>query len=182
MNDRRPRRPQRARSRDGIAEIRQASAQEREDSFYERKRRQAAARRRAEDRATLDPAPPHDDDWTVPDEQSDGISRVRPPTPVGETLREMLERRGWRHELRSTAVWTHWEEIVGSDLHRRCEPVRLAKGVLTVRAESQVWATQLRYLTASVCRRTDEVVGEGTVTDLAVTVGTLQGTTAEPKA
>lgn len=178
MNDRNNAQAGRQRTRDGISEIRRASAQERDNAYYAKKRRRLAARRRAEDRATFDPSPPDDDDWTMPDEHTDGITRVRRPTPVGQTLHDMLERRGWHEQLRSTAVWTHWDDIVGDDLRHRCEPVRLVNGVLTVRAESQAWATQLRYLTASLCRRTDAVVGQGTVTDLAVTVGPLQGTTA----
>jgi predicted nucleic acid-binding Zn ribbon protein len=44
-----------------------------------------------------------------------------------------------------------------------------------VRAESQVWATQLRYMLPQLKARVEEVLGEGSVTDIRVVVGTLEG-------
>jgi hypothetical protein len=47
--------------------------------------------------------------------------------------------------------------------------------VLVVRAESPVWATQLRYLTAQLIERADMALGLGSVREVRITVGPLEG-------
>jgi len=85
-----------------------------------------------------------------------------------------LARRGGRR------VFPRGEEIVGADLARRCEPVRVAGGILVIRAESQVWATQLHYLTPVLLRSAAQVLGPDTVRSVRLVVGPLQGTQETP--
>lgn len=61
-----------------------------------------------------------------------------------------------------------WAEIVGPDVAQHAAPVSFAEGVLTVRAESTAWATQLRWLTSTLIARMNEEVGAGVITDLKV--------------
>jgi predicted nucleic acid-binding Zn ribbon protein len=65
--------------------------------------------------------------------------------------------------------------MVGEELAAHCEPVRLAGKVLVVRAESPAWATQLRYLTAQLIERAEIALGPGSVREVRVTVGRLEG-------
>lgn len=131
-----------------------------------------ARRDRPEDRPLADGA----DDWVVPTE--DRLRRARPPEGLGDLLEGIVSRQGWADRLRSTAVFRDWAEVVGPQLATKCEPVRLAGGVLVVRAESQSWATQVRYLTGTVKRRAREVLGQP-VEQLEIVIGPLQGTTAD---
>jgi predicted nucleic acid-binding Zn ribbon protein len=157
---------------------RRSGAADRDYHLYARKRAAQARQRARLDRREFDPSPPTDDDWTVPDEETDGVHRVRRPTPVGDSLGAFLDRRGWGERLRAATAWNNWEDMVGADLAARCEPVRLAGGTLVVRAESQVWATQLRYMLPQLRARVEEVLGEGSVSDVRVVVGTLEGRAA----
>jgi predicted nucleic acid-binding Zn ribbon protein len=160
---------------DPTAEARRAGWQDREASIYDRKRAKQARARAKQERRAFDPSPPTDDDWTVEDPDTDGVRRISPPTPVGETLGAFVRRRGWDERLRGATAWSRWEDIVGPDLAARCEPVRIAGGTLLVRAENQVWATQLRYLTAQLLNNAERVLGPGTVREVRIVVGPLEG-------
>lgn len=165
------------RDEDPLARDRRAGAADRDTHVYDRRRRIQARERAKQDRAAFDPAPPTDDDWVIPDEDTDGLRRIGAPTPVSDSLAAYIDRRGWGERLRGANAWTRWDEIVGSDLASRCEPVRLAGGSLVVRAESQVWATQLRYLLPQLRANVDEALGAGTVKDVRIVVGPLEGRT-----
>jgi hypothetical protein len=164
-----------AAARDAVAADRQASAQDRDERFYARKRAAAARRRLRLERDRFDPAPPSDTDWTMPEDVGDGIRRLGPPQPVGDALTALVRQRGWEEALRNATLWSRWSDIVGETLAERCQPVRLRRGVLTVRAESQAWATQLRYLTTQLRERTAEVIGGQPVSEVTITVGPLDG-------
>lgn len=141
---------------------------------YEQRRRQQARRRAKQEHDQFDPAPPDDDDWTVPDEGTDGLRRVGPPTSLGETLSDLIDRRGWGERLGASRAQARWTEIVGEQLAGRCEPVRLAGGTLVVRAATPAWATQLRYLMPQLLENAARVLGSGAVREIKITVGDLE--------
>jgi hypothetical protein len=49
-----------------------------------------------------------------------------------------------------------------------------------IRAESQAWATQLRYLTPALLQRRSRCSVPGTVREVRLVVGPLQGTEEAP--
>ncbi len=111
--------------------------------------------------------------WVL--DEGGALRPTRAPSPVGDLLHGLVERRGWTERLRGAAVFSHWEELVGPELARRCRPVRLAGGLLVVQAESTVWAAEVAYLVGEVIARTAEVFGQGLVLDVRVVVGSLAG-------
>ena len=122
-----------------------------------------------EDRPLAD----RDDEWVVPTDER--LRQARRPEELGDLLEGLVSSRGWAARLRSTAVFNRWDELVGPELARRCEPVRLAGGVLVVRAENASWAAQVRYLSGTVRRRAREVLDQP-VERIEIEVGPLQGT------
>ena len=166
----RPGRPPSQVSRD-----RRAAAADRDEHLYQRKRATQARQRARAERAAFDPSPPDDDDWTVEEEETDALLRVTPPTSLDETLRDLVRRRGWDERLRGASAWARWDSIVGEDLASRCEPVRLVRRVLTIRAESQIWATQLRYMIPQLTANVEAALGEHTVREVRIVVGPLEG-------
>ena len=157
---------------------RRANAADRDVEVYARKRARKAKERAALERRRFDPAPPDPDrEWTVAAEEGDGLRRTTGPAPLGEALREVLKRRGWDERLSGADAASQWERIVGAELAQRCEPVRLAGGTLVVRAESQVWATQLRYMLPQIRANAESVLGSGRVRDVRLEVGPLTGET-----
>ncbi len=161
--------------RDARPDPRRAGQLDRDEAVYARKRAAQARQRAKRDRADYDPGPPSDDDWTVPDEDTDGVHRISRPTPIGDSVDAFLRRRGWSERLRAATAWHRWADMVGEDLAQHCEPVRLAGGTLVVRTESQVWATQLRYVLPQLRAKVEDVLGPGTVRDVRLVVGPLEG-------
>jgi hypothetical protein len=158
------------------AEARRAGAADRDLYLYDRKRAEQARARAKLDRATYDPAPVDPDaEWAIADDNGSGLARTRAPAPVGDALQQFLARRGWAERLSGATASQRWDEVVGPDLADRCEPVRLAGGTLVVRAESQVWATQLRYLLPQLVENTNTVLGGHQVREVRLVVGPLEG-------
>jgi predicted nucleic acid-binding Zn ribbon protein len=164
--------------RDRLRRDRTANAEDRwgKDPYARRRSKQARDRARDE-RRHFDPRPPTDDDWTLADED-ERLRIMRRPTPIGEALEGFVRRQRWEGRVHGATVFSRWAEIVGDDLARRCEPVRLANGNLLIRAESQAWATQLTYMLGHLADKGNAVLGEGFVRQVSVVVGPLQGTAA----
>ncbi|MEX0868099.1 MAG: DUF721 domain-containing protein [Nitriliruptoraceae bacterium] len=139
--------------------------------YYERKRAKQVRRRAALDRENFDPSPPDDDTWTAPDELTDGLRKLRAPETLNDALRAFVAARGWSRQVQDVEVWRHWQDLVGEELAARCEPARIVNRTLTIRAESQVWATQLKYLVTPLRARCDEILGPGVVRSITVVVG-----------
>ena len=117
---------------------------------------------------------PGGEGWDLEDqEDASRTTRVPAPTPVGSALGRLLARPGWAERLGVARLAAAWSDVVGEDLAGHCEPVRIAGRVLTVRAASGTWATQLKWFTVQLAARAEELLGEGTVTEVRIVVGPL---------
>ena len=79
-----------------------------------------------------------------------------------------MAERGWETEAAVGGVIGRWAAVVGADVAAHCAPETFEEAVLTVRADSPAWATQVRLLVPSLLRRLAEEVGEGTVVKVVV--------------
>ncbi|AKT52610.1 RNA-binding protein [Arsenicicoccus sp. oral taxon 190] len=92
----------------------------------------------------------------------------RDPLLLGDTLARLVAGRGWQSEVKVGSVMGRWPQVVGADVAEHSEPLTFDDGVLTVRASSTAWATQLRLMTSSILGRLAAEVGEGVVEELRV--------------
>jgi len=106
----------------------------------------------------------------VPDDRRGPASgrSGRDPLLIGDQIDRFVAERGWRADVAVGAVIGRWPAIVGAEIAAHCTPTDFVDGVLTVRADSTAWATQLRLLESTLMGRLAEEVGEGTVTELRV--------------
>jgi predicted nucleic acid-binding Zn ribbon protein len=93
---------------------------------------------------------------------------ARDPQALGAALAGLVVERGWQDAVSVGGVLGRWDAVVGTDVAAHCRPETFENGVLTVRADSTAWATQVRLLTATLLRRLADEVGEGTVTRVVV--------------
>jgi predicted nucleic acid-binding Zn ribbon protein len=100
---------------------------------------------------------------------------ARDPQLFGETIGRIIGERGWTTEVAVGGVMGRWAEIVGDEIAAHVAPETFEAGVLSVRADSTAWATQVRLLTPTLLRRLAEELGEGVVE--RVTVGGPTGPT-----
>ena len=92
----------------------------------------------------------------------------RDPQPVGRSVDRLIGERGWEVPVAVGGVEGRWAEIVGPEIAAHCAPEGFDQGVLTVRADSSAWATQVRLLAATLVRRLNEELGDGTVRVVSV--------------
>ena len=92
----------------------------------------------------------------------------RDPQPLGRSVQRLVDERGWQAQAAVGGVVARWPHVVGAELADHCVPERYAQTVLTVRADSTAWATQLRLLAPSLVARLNAECGDGTVTQVTV--------------
>jgi predicted nucleic acid-binding Zn ribbon protein len=94
----------------------------------------------------------------------------RGPRPVGESMPRLLSRLGSAPTPAvMEAVFTRWEDLVGSELGAHLRPQRVDGRVLVVVVEHPAWATRARMESAEILARLREV-GETSIDRLEVVV------------
>jgi len=95
-------------------------------------------------------------------------SADRDPQLFGASIDRLVTDRGWTMPAAAVGVLDRWSAIVGADVATHTEPLSFTEGVLTVRAASTAWATQLRLMSGDIVRRLNVELGHGSVTRLDV--------------
>jgi predicted nucleic acid-binding Zn ribbon protein len=85
------------------------------------------------------------------------------PQPLGAAISGLLADRGWQQQAAVGAAFGRWEQIVGAELAAHARPEAFHDGELVVAADSTAWATQLRLLAATLVKRLNAELGDGTV-------------------
>jgi predicted nucleic acid-binding Zn ribbon protein len=93
---------------------------------------------------------------------------ARDPQTLDAALTGLVTERGWQEAVSVGGVIGRWDAVVGTDVAAHCRPETFENGVLTVRADSTAWATQVRLLSPALLRRLADEVGEGTVSKVVV--------------
>lgn len=101
-----------------------------------------------------------------------GVSGAHPddrdPQALDHTIDRLVADRGWNTDVAVAGALSRWDQIVGLQIAEHCRAERYADGVLTVRADSTAWATQVRLLAATLVKRLNEDLGDGTVHRIVV--------------
>jgi len=92
----------------------------------------------------------------------------RDPKLLSEAMDRLVESQGWATEVNVHAMLARWGQLVGSVNAAHSHPESYADSVLTVRAESTVWAASLRSIAPQLVARLNEELGQGTVTQVRV--------------
>jgi predicted nucleic acid-binding Zn ribbon protein len=90
------------------------------------------------------------------------------PQRLGEILDGVGARLGLARAGEARTIWGRWHEIVGAGIAQHSEPTSLRDGILRVRTDSPVWATELAYLAPEIQRRANQLTGRPTVTEVRV--------------
>lgn len=92
----------------------------------------------------------------------------RDPVSADRAVDELLDGQGWRERTTVAAALARWDDIAGPDIAAHVVAESFTDGVLTLRADSTTWATQLRLLLPQVRRRVDAALGQTVVRDIVV--------------
>lgn len=88
------------------------------------------------------------------------------PTRIGGTLSSLAHGWGMENPAETARLFASWEQIVGPEVAARCRPTSLKGGVLKVRTESAVWASEFRYLSADVIARINSELGKPVIREV----------------
>jgi predicted nucleic acid-binding Zn ribbon protein len=110
--------------------------------------------------------------WRAPDPVAEPGAARRPgdPTPVGPVLDRLLAGLGAPPAAAVTALFERWNELAGLPLADHAVPGSLEAGVLVVKVDDPLWATEWRYRQGEVLRRCDDLLGPGVVARIDVRV------------
>ncbi len=97
------------------------------------------------------------------DSRSGSHPDERDPQPLTRAVDRLVSEYGWEDDVAVGGVMGRWGAIVGSQIAAHCSPEGWSEGVLTVRADSTAWATQVRLLAPDLVKRLAEEVGDGRV-------------------
>lgn len=90
--------------------------------------------------------------------------------PVGRALERLLGTLNTPSSDVLTTVFGRWEEVVGPAAAQHCRPLAVEGDRLVVVASDPVWASELRWLAASVIDRINEMSGEKRLCSMSVRV------------
>jgi predicted nucleic acid-binding Zn ribbon protein len=90
------------------------------------------------------------------------------PQPLNAAVGGLLSARGWRQRVAVGAVFGDWPAIVGPQLALHTRPDAFENGELTVTADSDAWAAQVRLMSPQLIKRLAEELGHGTITRIRV--------------
>lgn len=90
------------------------------------------------------------------------------PLLIKNTLDELVKGREWEGSLAEGNLFSLWSEIVGSEIAEHAEPITFFEGVLTVRASSTAWATQLNLLRSTLVEQISKASSEFFVEEIVV--------------
>jgi len=101
------------------------------------------------------------------DRQTPQLSSARPddrdPKLLGATVESLMSDCGWAKQVTVHMLLGRWAALVGPINAAHSVPEGFVDGVVTVRAESTTWATQLRQLAPQLVARLNDQLGDGTV-------------------
>lgn len=79
-------------------------------------------------------------------ENQERVGTPSDPQKLDELLNHLISERNWDAGIAEGTLFSMWEGVVGSEISIHTTPISLLDGVLTIKASSTAWATQLRII------------------------------------
>jgi predicted nucleic acid-binding Zn ribbon protein len=92
----------------------------------------------------------------------------RDPQLLSTAMERLVDSKGWTAQVDVRSMLARWSTLVGPVNAAHSHPESYTDTVLTVRADSTAWATQLRLLAPRLVATLNTALGDGTVTRVTV--------------
>ncbi|WP_375424423.1 DUF721 domain-containing protein [uncultured Friedmanniella sp.] len=92
----------------------------------------------------------------------------RDPQLLSTAMERLVDSKGWTAQVDVRSMLARWSTLVGPVNAAHSHPESYTDAVLTVRADTTAWATQLRLLAPRLVATLNTALGEGTVTRVNV--------------
>ena len=87
-------------------------------------------------------------------------------TAAGEILAKVMSSLGLDAKLKEREALTLWATIVGEEVARRSQALRIREGVIYVRVGSAAWRQELHFLKGSILEAYAKKLGPDRVRDI----------------
>jgi len=95
----------------------------------------------------------------------------REPRPHGALVGAVLDDLGLDRAAAVLRIAERWEQVVGSEVARHCQPTALRGRVLEVTVDTSVWCQQLTLRRREILAGLESALGESAPADLWLRVG-----------
>jgi predicted nucleic acid-binding Zn ribbon protein len=92
----------------------------------------------------------------------------RDPQLLSTAMERLVETKGWSTDIDVHTLLGRWSVLVGPTNAAHSHPESYSDAVLTVRADSTVWATSLRSMAPQLVAILNDKLGDGTVSRVKV--------------
>jgi hypothetical protein len=89
------------------------------------------------------------------------------------SIKEVLDTLPVKGRVREYGLWKAWDELVGQQVSRRCQPERVKDGILFLKVTSSVWMQQLQFMKSMIIEKVNGQMGEGAVRDIRFRIGRM---------
>ena len=95
----------------------------------------------------------------------------REPEPLGRLVPRVLEELGFEGAARIVRISERWEEAVGSEIARHCQPASMRGATLEATVDSSAWCQQLQLQTPEIPESLRRVFGADAPAALRLRLG-----------
>lgn len=85
---------------------------------------------------------------------------------IGKAIEDLVENLGIGRKIREYDAVIQWSEVVGDQIARVTEAVKIDKGVLVVRVKNGPWRNELTLLKDDVIEKVNASLGENVVKEI----------------
>lgn len=80
-----------------------------------------------------------------------------------------MKSMGLETRLQERRIVEGWAELVGPDIGRFSQALRVQRGILYLKVESSAWSQELHFLKPMILERVNERFGAGLISDIRIT-------------
>ncbi len=92
---------------------------------------------------------------------------------VGDLVEQLLSSRGLTTQLKKYQTWSCWNDVVGPQIARHAQPLRIRDRILEVRVSQPAWMQQLQLLKPKILQQLNARLSEELIEDIYLKRGTV---------
>ncbi len=85
---------------------------------------------------------------------------------IGSIIKDVVENSGMKSKLNISKIFNRWKEIVGDEICKKTEPVRITRGTLYVSVSTSTWANELSLMSEQLVKKINSFIGKEVVKDI----------------
>ncbi|MCL5987110.1 MAG: DUF721 domain-containing protein [Actinobacteria bacterium] len=85
---------------------------------------------------------------------------------IGEVIKRAIKKPGSIRKIKEYSIVAAWQQIVGQKLAANSYPIKIRDGTVIVVAKDNMWAAELKYMSALIIKKINEFLKEDLIKDI----------------